>query len=50
MKIKAQHNNSMDVRAKQRLSFRVVFLPLTVLVAVSARVNAAVMLLVECLL
>jgi len=38
----APPNNSMDVRAKQRLCYRVVFLPFTCVVAVSPHVNSAV--------
>ncbi len=39
-------NKSLDVRAKQRLSFHVVFLPLTCVLAVSPHVNSIVRLLV----
>jgi len=36
------HRKSLDMRAKQRLSYRVVFLPLTCAVAVSPHVNSIV--------
>jgi hypothetical protein len=42
VKDKNAYNNSMDVRRKQRLCYRVVFLLLTGLVAVSAHVISAV--------
>jgi len=35
-------NKSLDVRAKQRLSYRVVFLPFACAVAVSPHVNSSV--------
>ena len=39
-------NNSMDVRAKQRLCYRVVFLPFACVLAVSPHVISAVICLV----
>jgi hypothetical protein len=40
-----RHNKSMDVRAKQRLSFGVVWFPFACVVAVSPHVISTVMLL-----
>jgi len=39
---KSASNNSMDVRAKQRLSYRVVFLPFACVAAVSPHVISIV--------
>ncbi|MDQ3089150.1 MAG: hypothetical protein M3Q78_11225 [Acidobacteriota bacterium] len=42
LKIKPPPNKSLDVRAKQLLSYRVVFLPFACVVAVSPHVNSIV--------